>query len=122
LKLSASEISLLAAKWMEQCVDGTPKWTPEMEAVDDAVRNQPDVAWSIILELVAQSRDDNALSNVAAGPLEDLLALHGEAVIASIESEASRNRDLRRCLQLVWGESRIAQDVFQRFVRASRDD
>src|SRR4051794_21393160 len=46
------------------------------EVVKTLVREQPEEAWLMILRLVVLSPDDRMLGSVAAGPLEDLLALH----------------------------------------------
>ena len=119
--MSRNEIQSLATAWIEQCRSRRQEWTTEMELIDDAVRNRPDEAWELILELIMQSPDEHVLSNIAAGPLEDLLSLHGDAIIDRVELGAERNLQFRRCLQMVWGENRISRPVFERLVRASRD-
>jgi hypothetical protein len=69
---------------------------------DKLVRNDPEQAWEFILRLVAQARDDRDLAYIAAGPLEDLLNLHGLAFIGRVDVEWQRNEKMRRAISAVW--------------------
>ncbi len=87
------------------------------EAVNALVREQPEEAWSMILRLVQLSPDDWVLSNVAAGPLEDLLVGQPYAFIDRIEDQARKDAKFRRCPSGVWGWSSIPEDVQLRMRR-----
>jgi hypothetical protein len=74
------------------------------DEVEDMVRNHPDIALELTLLLLRKSGDDDAtLAYVAAGPPEDLLKLHGPAVIGRIERESKDSSRLQLALSGVWG-------------------
>lgn len=74
------------------------------DEVWDMVRNHPDIALELTLLLLTKSGDDDAtLAYVAAGPLEDLLKLHGPTVIDRIERESKDSSRLQLALSGVWG-------------------
>jgi hypothetical protein len=87
------------------------------EAVNTLVREQPEQGWLMILRLVELSPDDRTLASVAAGPLEDLLALHPRAFIDRVEHQSRTDARFRRCLSGVWGWSSIPEDVQVRMRR-----
>ncbi len=65
--------------------------------------DDPDVQWSVILDLVAASPDnDQVLQAIAAGPLEGFLARFDAEVIDRVEAEADRDPKFRRVLSGVW--------------------
>ena len=80
--------------------------------VTDLVHAKPDVAWPMLLELIARAPDGN-LSEVAAGPLEDYLSEHGPRVIDAVEAEAQTNPRLRHALAMVW-QLGMTDDVWSR--------
>lgn len=69
---------------------------------DWAVYNDPELAWRAILEALRQPRMAPYLPTLAAGPLEDLLSLHGERFIDRVESEAESNPKFAWLLDGVW--------------------
>ena len=74
------------------------------DEVWDIVRNHPDMALELTLLLLRKSGDDDAtLAYVAAGPVEDLLKLHGPVVIDRIERETKSSSRLQLALSGVWG-------------------
>lgn len=83
------------------------------ESVEHLVRHDPARAWLVVQELVRQASDDRQLSDIAAGPLEDLLVQQGAAVITAVEQEYASNERFRKCLWGVWGRS-IAEPVWRR--------
>lgn len=90
--------------------------------LDDLVRSDPDRAWSLILGLIDQAPTQLILAIVAAGPLEDLLVLHGTAVIERVEIQARQTPKFRKCLRAVWGENRMEEDIFLRVDKACADE
>lgn len=62
-----------------------------------------DEAWPVISALVERAPDDAALAYVAAGPLEDLIRLHGEHVEDRIVEQARQDARFREALRGVWG-------------------
>ena len=79
----------------------------------DLCREAPESAWSAILEIISKDHSDQILSDVAAGPMEDLLAYHGALVIDRVESCARSNPSFERMLGNVW-KNAISDDVWNR--------
>ncbi len=74
------------------------------DRVSDVVRDEPDVALELTLLLLKKAGDDDAmLAYVAAGPLEDLLRLHGPHVMKRFEQESNADSRLQLALSGVSG-------------------
>ncbi|HSW48094.1 MAG TPA: hypothetical protein VLG67_03340 [Candidatus Saccharimonadales bacterium] len=86
------------------------------EEVDTLVREKPLEAQEVILKLIDKAPDDKTLAYVAAGPLEDLLARHGEKVIDWVEDNARKNSKFAIALACVWRNS-IKEEIWQRVIR-----
>ncbi len=84
------------------------------ELVHDAVVNDPEQGWGWIKGLVENCPNDQVLANIAAGPLEDLLARNGQVFIDRIEIFANDSELFKKCLTGVWNIS--AWDIHQRVV------
>jgi hypothetical protein len=87
------------------------------ERFDDLVRADPDAAWTGVLGVLAATDDDFTLSILAAGPLEDLIRLHGRPLIARIEDCARTDPKFRELLRGVWPND-MDPTVWQRVVQA----
>ena len=72
------------------------------EELDEIRGNQPSMALHIIREILAATDNKFVLANLAAGPLEDLLCLHGSSVIDGIERLAKSDARFRNLLKGVW--------------------
>jgi hypothetical protein len=70
--------------------------------VCDLVRSDPEKAWELTRILVQKAESNAALAYVAAGPLEDLLEIHGPAVIDRVEDESRKHASVRLPLSGVW--------------------
>ena len=84
------------------------------DRVAKIVRDDPRVALELTLLLLTKASDDAVLAYVAAGPLEDLLKMHGPQVIDRIERMADRDSRLQLALSGVWGISR-ENPMFERW-------
>jgi hypothetical protein len=92
---------------------------PEFWAVmklDDFADLEPETAWSVILDLLREPLNDNALGCLAAGPLEHLIDQHGPSFVDRIEAEAERDPTFRWLLGGVWESS--TPEVWARIERA----
>lgn len=78
----------------------------------DLVLDRPEEAWAVVLQIIDISDDSKVIENVSAGPLEDLLAFHGDMLIARIAEEAEQNERLRFALGGVW-RNNISEEVWQ---------
>jgi hypothetical protein len=102
-------VPALVDDWLEWCA-----WIsdPKNESAADcptgqldfieAVVSHPERAWEAILKLVEDSRARQFLGYLAAGPVEDLLSLHGAQFIARIEAAARPNSIFAGMLDGVW--------------------
>lgn len=119
----------LVAAWLayyqelEECGDFSGQAKPNspyywaIDALDDIGRNQPELCWTLILQLVDKATLDLQFASIAAGPLEDLLCRNGLDFIERIEAEAKRNSHFRNLLNGVWRNTIDAEawDRIQRF-------
>jgi hypothetical protein len=87
-------------------VEGLFRW---MDLLDDS----PEDAFLVVKLMVELVLGDH-LYTVAAGPLEDLLRKHGEAVIALVEEHAKTSRRFRIALGGVWSGPSMNPDVWKR--------
>ena len=77
----------------------------------DVLRDDPESAWWITVELIALASDDATLAYVAAGPLEDLLCKHPRVIIDRVEHRAREDARFLKAVAGVWGSSRMTQNV-----------
>ena len=90
-------------------------------ALDELRRSDPERCWSVILKIFEQDQSDWILSNLGAGPLEDLLADHGERFIERVETLARQEPRFRFLTQMVWRNS-ISAAVWARLRKAANLD
>ena len=86
-------------------------WVADREY--DLVHESPDEAWFLILEILRRNNSSQILEVLSAGPLEELLANHGERIIESVENEAMKNSSFATLLGGVWRNS-ISEGVWAR--------
>lgn len=109
--MSDQEILQLASEWIRryELVRRLGDKAPEAEktycaylVLDHLARTHPEDAWQVILKIIELSDDDFVLENVAAGPLESLIASHGRSLIDRIESRATADPKFVWVLRGVW--------------------
>lgn len=83
----------------------------------DTVRDEPEIAWSAILKILEQSLTDEQFALLAAGPLEDLLAMHGLQFIERVEHEAEKNPRFKELLGGVW-QNQMTMEIWGRVEKA----
>ncbi len=83
--------------WMSQA-DAYEAW----EVMFELVRDDPEEAWTLVLDMVALAPSRYALGSVAAGPLEDLLHGYGPQFIDRAVAAAAEDAQFHRCLAGVW--------------------
>jgi hypothetical protein len=71
-------------------------------ALIDLCEKDPDLAWPVLLRVISEAEDQEMLETIGAGPLEDVLRAHGEALVAEVEEESCSNQKLRCALGSVW--------------------
>jgi hypothetical protein len=82
-------------------------------ALDDLRDHDLERFWEIINAIRRLDDSDSMLSNLAAGPLEDLLANSGNAFIDRCETLAKADDRFKIMLGMVWKNS-ISDDIWQR--------
>ena len=88
--------------------------------VSDIVEQDAERGWELVCELVQQADNDDQLGAIGAGPLEDLLRKHGQAVVDRVEGEARRNTHFRMALGCAWlSLDEVPSDLADRFYWAS---
>ncbi|HEX7447870.1 MAG TPA: hypothetical protein VF306_10015 [Pirellulales bacterium] len=90
-----------------------------LDRIYDLTREEPDSCWELILEILAADDSVAVQETLSAGPLEDLLVEHGDAIIARVEQESARNPHFRSLLGGVW-KNAMSDKIWSR-VCAVRD-
>lgn len=83
------------------------------QRLHELVWSEPEEAWKVIEAIRQANGSDLIIANLAAGPLEDLLATHGEQFIERVETLSRRDAQFRRLLGGVWRSS-ISEKVWTR--------
>lgn len=66
-----------------------------------------------VLEMISADPNDKVFLTLSAGPLEEILAIHGKEFISRVEKLASNNPKFKLLLGNVW-ENTIPEDVWSR--------
>jgi hypothetical protein len=83
------------------------------ETLDTLVDRDPETGWQVIDLIWRRDQDNGLLADLAAGPVEDLLARHGAAFIERVYLTARREPVFRRLLGGVWRNA-ISEPVWRR--------
>jgi len=81
--------------------------------LNDLVRDEPETAWRVMQEVWSLDQSEFMLANIAAGPVEDLLRIHGPQFIVRVEQLAKCDPVFRKLLGAVW-RGGMAKDVWDR--------
>ena len=79
----------------------------------DACRENPELVWQAISEILKQPLSQAQEAQLAAGPLENLLTFAGAHFIDRIEQEAHENPKFQRLLGGVW-KHLMPEEIWQR--------
>ena len=117
MALDPEEMRQLAESWIDFC--RLPEDSPGREhkfwshdRLWELVHDDPEAAWATI-NVIRREGSDLVLSNLAAGPLEDLLVSHGDRFIDRIEALAGHDTQFKKLLGATWRNS-IAPGVWKR--------
>lgn len=91
-----------------------------LDVLDSAGRDDPELAWELILRIHRAEHNENVTIMLAAGALEDLLAAHGENFIERVETEARKDQKFNFLLGGVWRNSMI-EGVWERVQNVRRE-
>jgi hypothetical protein len=87
------------------------------EAFYDVSNDSPQLCLDLAEEVLNYEIDDELLSVLAAGPVEEVLAVHGEAIIGAVEAKAASNPKFRHLLGGVW-KNAMSDEVWARVCSA----
>jgi len=104
--VSGPENASIADAWIKyQYLSGRERETSALFdawlRLNDLIRDEPETAWPIIQEMWSLDQSDFILANIAAGPVEDLLRIHGPGFIGELNS----SRNATRCFGNCWARS-----------------
>lgn len=94
----------LANIYMRHYAQGRDEDFWAWEEVQRLVRNGLSQAWLIIEVLVERAESKEALSYVAAGPLEDFVDGYGDAALDLIETACETDQKMQLALSGIWLE------------------
>lgn len=94
----------------------------ELSPLRELVRSNPEAAWEMIQDEFRARGNALERACIAAGPLEDLLVLHGPMYLARIELFARSDRHFAGMLHAVWrsGVDPTVWTHLQRLLECSR--
>jgi hypothetical protein len=96
--------------------DHPDAWT--WYAFDDLARSAPDLTLDLVLATLRNCATPAEVSLLAAGPLEDVIARNGDAVIDRIEGLARAVPRFRYALWAVWPQGQAGTGVWARILAA----
>jgi hypothetical protein len=115
--MTEDELTILARDWIRYY--RAEKGSPEREAAAWATDlyelecHDPESLWLPILAIHAKDQSPCIQQGLSAGPVEELLAKHGENFIERMEIEARRDPMFAKLLGGVWKNS-MRDDVWRR--------
>ena len=92
---------------------GNPDLFWAWEKLSEIAQKSPEEAWEYILKIATSTSNERVLSNLAAGPLEDLLVFHGPVFIDRIETYTRQNPPFVSVIKGVW-QNNIQLSVWER--------
>lgn len=119
--MDKTDIEAIANAWvaLHLALEGTDAYRRNFwayERMSNLCTETPETCWQLIHAIREIDDSDTILSNLAAGPLEELLVAHGEYFIERIEHLANKDEKFRKLLGVVW-RNEIKDSVWER-VRA----
>jgi len=118
MPLSEVEIQRVATGWVHfhqapEHSEGRQESFWAYRDLCDFAQEDPEVAWSAIDAIRRLDGSDLILSNLAAGPVENLLVYHGSSFIDRVESLAKDDLQFRKILGAVWQRD-MNEDIWAR--------
>lgn len=116
------DLDNLVDKWIraqetEQSQSSHNHWSVDY-VIDLNVQDRFNELWAFVLQVYKRDISDNTLMNLAAGPLEDLLASAGPKYIDEVEELARKDPKFRKLLGGVW-QNDINDDLWNRVKKAA---
>jgi hypothetical protein len=106
-----SDVSALAEAWIAHRLADVHG--DVFGAVWDLCLDEPEKAFQFVLEVLRRDHSNKIQESLSAGPLEDILAKHGERMIERVEAEARSNPLFAKLLGGVW-QNAMSDEVWRR--------
>jgi hypothetical protein len=118
-----ASIAPLAERWIAfwSAPERSPERSALMPAFNEAtklVAASADGAWQFVFEILRLDPAPAILEALAAGPLEEMLTLHGAAVIERLEAEAATSPAFATLLAGIW-QGAMPDDIWERVRRVT---
>jgi hypothetical protein len=91
------------------------------DCMETIVSEEPELALELIVFALTRFTRPDEISFLAAGPLENLVQLHGAQLIDRLERVAAINEQFRLLLSGIWGESSTDPEIWRRIQKAVAD-
>ena len=114
----SDQLKKVATAWVEMwLLEINDPMRSKYDWVDDfeyeAVYENPNLAIDLILEILKLGLSEKSKEVLAAGPLEQVLANHGDAIIERVELLARRDPQFSSLLGGVW-QNNMSDEVWMR--------
>src|SRR5581483_5575362 len=96
--LKKSESELIAAL----CQKNSDAFSDAIVELAILAREDPEATWRTILSILGKNPPEVVVGQIAAGPLEDLLDIHGREFIDRVELECRSNPELAKLLSGIY--------------------
>lgn len=118
IKLNDAEKERLVNAWIALCEteEGSSTYEEKFwayEQLSDLRMNDSELCWEIIINIMERDISDKVLANLGAGPLENLLAIHGATFIERVEALSRQDPKFRKLLGIVW-QNLTPDDIWER--------
>lgn len=117
--MTSQEIHELAEAWIRHAAhilaedEESDELCEAWEKAYELKYDNPEALWQLILEIHKQDKSRVVAEVLSAGPLEDLLAEHGEEFIEVVETQAKQDPSFAFLLGGVW-QNTMTDEVWQR--------
>lgn len=108
--MNKEEIEALADSWIKATEAGLGpngnkgndnlNWA--VEKMLDIPYKEPELAWEIIITIIKKNPSPKVISQLGAGPLEDIMRYHGNNFMKRVEKAVVENALFKDCMKSVW--------------------
>ena len=113
--MKSATIESLAKTWIENWTNGLSGYDPKTSWLDLA-DHKPELCFNVILQaltMIPTEPKNPLFQTLSAGPLEELLALHGNDFIERVESLSGADSAFKLLLGNLWHNT-MSEDVWRR--------
>lgn len=107
------KVKELAELWIEYHHTDDDELFKSVTKLERMLETDEERAWRVILLILKIDCSDVIISNLAAGPMEEILVRHGDGLIDRVEVKAEKDPDFKKVIMGVW-KSDMADDVWNR--------